>query len=165
MSADKPSAQARFCSSRLLSGWSCCASREQDGFARCRESLRPIAWQGRWQRTRQPSSLRNTLRSLLMQEFQDILPWRTRRRLGTWGSPDLVEWEWGVPRKAGNKLRAWKGTVNYFVPSCTENQHPGYSQAISQEETQGLFPGDTRVAKAWASEKPGLIEDMDMAWR
>ena len=52
MSADIPSAQAWFCSSRWPSGWSCCASREQGGVARCRESSGPIAWQGRWRRTR-----------------------------------------------------------------------------------------------------------------
>ena len=63
-----------YCSSRWPSGLSCCASREQGGVARCRESLRPIAWQGLWQRTRLPSFLRNTLRSLFMLEFQDILP-------------------------------------------------------------------------------------------
>ena len=63
MFADIPSAQACFCSSRWPSEWSCCASRVQGGVARCRESPGPIAWQGRWRRTRLPSSLRNTLRS------------------------------------------------------------------------------------------------------
>ena len=52
MSADILSARAWFCSSRWPSVWSCCASREQDGVARCRESPGPIVWQGRWRRTR-----------------------------------------------------------------------------------------------------------------
>ena len=52
MSADIPSAQAWFCSSRWPSGLSCCASREQGDVARCRVSLRPITWQGLWRRTR-----------------------------------------------------------------------------------------------------------------
>ena len=93
MSADVPSAQAWFCSSRWPSGWSCCASREQGGVARCRESSGPIAWQGRWRRTR--LSILILLSQLTYKiELIYMYSWRSEWRLLWW--PTMLD-SWPLP--------------------------------------------------------------------